>query len=85
MLQEYADARLNATKETMPIGLLLGGMSVDFEDVLLIINAFAIVILLGVLYVEKIVAGTNRLMKALNPLTVLTRFRLWRTVHKVLH
>jgi len=69
----------------MPSGLLLGDMSVDFEDVILIINAFAIAILLGVLYVENIVAVTTRLIKALNPLTMLMRVRLWRTVHKVLH
>jgi len=60
-------------------------MSVDFEDVILIINAFAIAILLGVLYIENIVAVTTRLIKALNPLTMLMRVRLWRTVHKVLH
>jgi len=52
---------------------------------LLIISGFAITLLLGVIYVEQIIAGTSRLMKALNPLNVLARFRLWRSAHKVPH
>ena len=60
----------------MPIGALLGGMSVDFADVILIINGFAIAILLGVLYIENIVAGWNRMIRILNPLNIRARFRI---------
>jgi hypothetical protein len=69
----------------MPIGALLGGMSVDFADVILIINVFAIAILLGVLYVEEIVAGWNRLIRIFNPLNMRARFRMWRTAHRLPH
>lgn len=69
----------------MPIGAFLGGMPVDFADVILTINVFAIAILLGVLYAEKIVAGWNRVAKKLNPLSVRTRFRTWRAAHRLPH
>ena len=71
--------------ENLLIGQLAGGISGDFADMLLIISGFAITLLLGVIYVEQIIAGTSRLMKALNPLNVLARFRLWRSPHKVPH
>ena len=69
----------------MFIGPLLGGISADFTDVLLIIDGFAITLLLGVLYVEPIIAGSSRLIQALNPLNVLARLRLWRAAHKMPH
>lgn len=79
------DAVYNLTKEDMPIGALLGGMPVDFADVILIINVFAIAILLGVLYVEDIVTGWNRLIRIFNPLNMRARFRMWRTAHRLPH
>jgi hypothetical protein len=69
----------------MPIGALLGGMSVDFADVILIINVFAIAILLGVLYIEKIVTAWNQAIRAFNPLNMRARFRIWRTAHRLPH
>ena len=69
----------------MPIGALLGGMSVDFADVILIINAFAIAILLGVLYIENIVAGWNRMVGKFKPLNMRARIRMWRTAHRLPH
>ena len=79
------EASYNVTREDMPNGALLGGMSVDFADVILIINAFAIAILVGVLYVEKIVAGWNRLIRTFNPLNMRARIRLWRMAHRLPH
>ena len=69
----------------MPAGALLGGMSVDFADVILIINAFAIAILMGVLYIEEIVAGWNRMIRTFNPLNMRARIRMWRTAHRLPH
>ena len=69
----------------MLIGQLAGGISGDFADMLLIISGLGITLLFGVIYIEQIIAATNRLMKALNPLNVLARFRLWRSAHKVPH
>lgn len=76
---------INLAGEILLIGPLLGGISADFADVLLIINGFAITLLLGVLYVEHIVSGSSRLIQTLNPLNVLARFRLWRAAHKMPH
>lgn len=63
----------------MPIGTLHHGIPVDFADVLLIINVFAIAMLLGVLYIDEIINGGKRLIRALNPLGWYARFRFWRT------
>jgi len=75
----------NSGGENLLIWQLAGGISGDFADMLLIISGFAITLLVGVIYVEQIIAATSRLMKALNPLNVLARFRLWRSAHKVPH
>ncbi len=69
----------------MPMGVFSEGMSVDFTDVILIINAFAVAILLGVLYVEQIVAAVNRLIRTANPRNLRARFRSWRTAHRLPH
>ena len=61
----------------MPIGALFSGMPVDFADVILVINGLALTMLLGVLYVEKIVAGWNRLTGKFHPLNLRTRFSIW--------
>jgi hypothetical protein len=80
-----ASESFNSGGENLLIGQLAGGISGDFADMLLIISGFAITLLFGVIYIEQIIAAANRLMKALNPLKVLTRFRLWRSAHKVPH
>ena len=69
----------------MPVGALLGGMPLDFADVILIINAFAIAILLGVLYIEDIVAGWNRATRIFNLASLRARFRIWRTAQRLPH
>jgi hypothetical protein len=69
----------------MPIGALLGSMPLDFADVILIINAFAIAILLGVLYLEKLVAGSNRVFRTVKSLKLRARFRMWRTALRLPH
>ena len=79
------DAIYHLTREDMPIGSLLGGMPLDFADVILVINAFAIAVLLGVLYVENIVAGWSRLSGTYSPLNLRARFKIWRTAHKLPH
>jgi len=60
-------------------------MPLDFADVILIINAFAIAILLGVLYVEKIVANWGRMIRNFNPLNMRARFRVWRIALRLPH
>ena len=62
----------------MPIDTLHQGISVDFADVLLIINVFAIAMLLGVLYVDEIVVAVKRLLHAMNPHSLYQRLRIWR-------
>ena len=69
----------------MPIGALFGGMSVDFVDVILIVNVFAIAILAGVLYIERIVAGWKRLLRTFDPHNMRKRFKTWRTAHRLPH
>jgi hypothetical protein len=75
----------NLTRKDMPNGALLGGMSVDFVNLILIINVFAIAVLAGVLYAEDIVAGWNRVIKTFNPLNMRARIRMWRTAHRLPH
>ena len=69
----------------MPIGTLHEGISVDFADVLLIINIFAIAMLLGVLYINEIAASTKRLAHALNPSSLYQRLRLWLVETRATH
>ncbi len=69
----------------MPITELNTGIPMDFSDVILIINAFAIAILFGVLYIDQIVVGWKRLAKALNPLDALARLKTRLAAHKVPH
>lgn len=61
----------------MPIETLHEGISVDFADILLIINLFAIAMLIGVLYIDEIVGGSKRTIRALNPFALYARFRFW--------
>jgi hypothetical protein len=80
-----ASEPLNLGGEILLIGPLAGGISGDFADMLLIISGSAITLLFGVIYIEQIVAGSSRLINALNPLNLLARFRLWRDAHKSAH
>lgn len=80
-----ASEPFNLGGDILLIGPLSGGISGDFADLLLIISGFAITLLLGVLNIERIVSGSSRLIKTLNPLNVLARFRLWRSAHKIPH
>jgi hypothetical protein len=66
----------------MPNGVLFSGMPVDFADVILIINGFAIAMLIGLLYIEKILAGWNFAMGKFHALNLRARFRIWRTAHR---
>ena len=61
------------------------GLPIDFGDVILIVNVFAIAILLSVLYIEQIVTGWNRVTRALNPLHAFARLKTWLVTHKVPH
>jgi hypothetical protein len=69
----------------MPVETLHEGMSVDFADVLLIINIFAISLLLGILYIDEIVATAKRATRLMNPHSLYQRLRFWRTAARTPH
>ena len=69
----------------MPVETLHEGMSVDFADVLLIINIFAISLLLGILYIDEIVATAKRATRLMNPHSLDPRLRFWRTAARTPH
>ena len=50
------------------MGLLPAEMSCDFVHVLLLINAIAIAYLLGIVYIEQLIAATRRLLHLMNRL-----------------
>jgi hypothetical protein len=62
-----------------------GGISVDFTDVLLIINVFAIAMLLGVLYVDEIVVTLKRAAHCLSPHALYLRMRFWFDAYRTPH
>jgi len=66
----------------MPIVVLADTMSLDFGDVLFLINGLALTLLFGILYVDEILAAANRALRALNPLTLPARLRTWRAAHR---
>ena len=60
----------------------LTSTTIDFGDVLFIINGLALTTLFGILYLEEIIAATRRVLRVLNPLTIPARFRSWRAAHR---
>ena len=77
---------ITSNKEAiMHFGNTTGGISVDFADVLLIMNVFAIATLLGVLYIDEIVALARRLTKRLNPHTLFVRLRFRFNQYRASH
>ncbi len=69
----------------MHMGILNGEISVDFADVLLIINVFAIAMLLGVLYIDEIVAVLKRVLHTLSPQVLIARMRFWIDEYRATH
>jgi len=69
----------------MHFGTLTGGISVDFADVLLIINVFAIAMLLGVLYIDEIVVAFKRASHLLSPHALYLRMRFWLDEYRASH
>ena len=69
----------------MPVETLHEGMSVDFADVLLIINIFAISLLLGILYIDEIVVAAKRATCLMNPHNLYQRLRFWRNAARTPH
>jgi hypothetical protein len=61
------------------------GISMDFADVLLVINVFAITMLFGILYVDEIARACKRLSRALNPHGMLVRLRFWFNARRASH
>ena len=57
-------------------------MTLDFGDALFIINGLALTVLFGILYIEEILAAAGRALRALNPLTLSSRLKTWRTAHR---
>lgn len=66
----------------MPIGPIHDGISVDFADVLLIINVFAIAMLLGVLYIDEIVATLKNAATSVKSHLLALRVRYWPTASR---
>jgi hypothetical protein len=58
---------------------------VDFADVLLIINVFAIAMLFGVLYIDEIVAALRRVSHIVSPHALYVRMRFWLDAHRAPH
>lgn len=69
----------------MPVETLHEGMSVDFADILLMINIFAISLLLGILYIDEIVAAAKRVSRTMNPQSLYRRLRFWRAAARTPH
>ena len=69
----------------MPVETLHEGISVDFADVLLIINIFAISLLLSILYIDEIVATAKRATRLMNPHNLYQRLRFWRNAARTPH
>lgn len=69
----------------MHFGTLTGGISMDFADVLLIINVFAIAMLLGVLYIDEIIAAFKRATRLLSPHALYQRMRFWFNTYRASH
>ena len=67
----------------MPIVALAGTTTLDFGDVLFIINGFALTTLFGIIYIEEILAAARHVLRLLNPLTMAARFRTWRAAHRI--
>ena len=66
----------------MPIGPVHEGISIDFADVLLIINVFAIAMLLGVLYIDEIVATLKNAVTSIKSHLLALRLRYWPTASR---
>ena len=66
----------------MPIGPVHEGISIDFADVLLIVNVFAIAMLLGVLYIDEIVATLKNTLKSIKSHLLTLRLRYWPTASR---
>jgi len=69
----------------MPVSTLHGGFSVDFADVLLIINGFAIAMLFGVLYIDEILATLKHAIRSMNPSDLIARMRVWYAAARTPH
>ena len=66
----------------MPIGPVHEGISIDFADVLLIVNVFAIAMLLGVLYIDEIVATLKSAATSIKSHLLALRLRYWPTASR---
>lgn len=69
----------------MPIATPQDGIPADFTDILLIINVCAIAMLIGVLYVDEIIHGGRRALRALNLPGLRTRLCFWRAAGRNPH
>ena len=61
----------------MAFGVTPSSTWADFADTVLVINAITIAVLLAVFYFDELADSSLRLLKTLNPLTLLSRLRGW--------
>jgi hypothetical protein len=61
----------------MAFGVTPSSTWADFADTVLVINAITIAVLLAVFYFDELADSSVRLLKTLNPLTLLSRLRGW--------
>lgn len=69
----------------MHFGTLNGAISMDFADILLIVNVFAIALLLGMLYIDEIATACKRATRLLSPHALLQRMRFWVKATRASH
>jgi hypothetical protein len=65
----------------MALGLLTGGMTPEFGNALIAVDATAFVMLFAMIFSARIAAWSKRAFKWINPALLATRFRLWRSAH----
>ena len=66
----------------MGFGMLPTAMTPELSNVLLSIDAIALIVFLLVFGSPKIAAGSSRLAKLMNARALVERLKLWRAAHK---
>jgi len=66
----------------MPIGVLPGGVPVEFGDALIAIDAVMLTVFFAVIYYEEIAAACSRWLHRLSAHEVAARFKLCLSAHK---
>jgi hypothetical protein len=66
----------------MGFGISPGGMTPEFGNALIVIDAVALGLFVVIIYSRKIAAGSSRVSKLLGTSSLIERFKVWRASHK---